>query len=565
MNKSSCRGLENDLRNSTGSQFAARYSTFARKYCFKDSFAGEISGSSKDFDNNTETSNTSHVGFLSFGSIGNDSLKYDEKSTSEPFFVTIQPSTPSYQSTINNESVSVDLQSVNSYCDYCVKNSEWRQKKNEIHEVISVLSKMDECNSKATEIEHKEIEDIATTSPHSVPDAEEINKRSPDSIYEDDTNEGESQSSGGFFNKAYSYADSILGESENESDGEYSTIRIRGKRNQIFGQGDNASVTGELANRASGKFSSVNGSSNNVASGMFSSVSGGQQNKGSGSASSVLRGKKNDSMGKESSVSGGQTKLASVVLSSVSGGLKNSANFVQLSVPGGMKKQALKKNLVNTGDENIISEENIFSAILESISYTKKKLKSIDKPKGMDVNKLVGELNNIEDLLKSNTIMKLGSEVSFERDPNPKVARSTPLENSQKFLLHTMFNVSQQINELVERFITDNLSKKSSEPKGKDCSGLVATFHQTSVNPNKSSNLVDEKACNKELRDDLFGEGLFEDSFAGIISLASKNVDEKACNKELRDDLFGEGLFEDSFAGIISLASKNVANAESGN
>mmetsp|Transcript_34497 Transcript_34497/g.67877 ORF Transcript_34497/g.67877 Transcript_34497/m.67877 type:complete len:512 (+) Transcript_34497:150-1685(+) len=394
MSKSSSGGLENDIKNSIGSQFASRYSAFAQKYAFKDSFAGEISGSSKDFDNITEPSNTSHIGFLSIGSIGNDSLKYYE-STPEPFFVTIQPSTSSYPSTISNESVSVDLKSLNSFC---VKNSELRPKSNEIHEAISVLSKIDECNSKATEIERKEIEDVATTCPQSVPDVEDINEHSPDSNCEDDTNERETQSS---------------------------------------------------------------------------------------------------------------------------------------------------------GDENITAEENIFLAILESISDTKKKLKSIDTHKGLDVNKLVGELNNIVDLLKSNTNMKLGSEASFERNPSQKGARSILLENQnrkdhlssdspskqntnvteseaqnseQKFLFRAMFNFSQQINELVERVITDNLSKKSSESKGQDCSGSIETFHQISVNQNESINLMNEKTCNKELGDDLFGEGFFEDSFAGNISLASKNT-----------------------------------------
>eukprot|EP00588_Corethron_pennatum_P006632 CAMPEP_0194293482 /NCGR_PEP_ID=MMETSP0169-20130528/48018_1 /TAXON_ID=218684 /ORGANISM="Corethron pennatum, Strain L29A3" /LENGTH=393 /DNA_ID=CAMNT_0039042003 /DNA_START=29 /DNA_END=1207 /DNA_ORIENTATION=+ len=387
MSKSSSGGLESDIKNSIGSQFASRYSAFAQKYAFKDSFAGEISGSSKDFDNITEPSNTSHIGFLSIGSVGNDSLKYYKKSTPEPFFVTIQPSTSSYPSTISNESISVDLQSLNSYC---VKDSEWYPKNNEIQEAISVLSKIDECNSKATEIEHKEIEDTATTYPQLVPDGKERNEYIPDSNCEDDTNERESQSS---------------------------------------------------------------------------------------------------------------------------------------------------------GNENITSDETIFSAILESISDTKRKLKSIDTQKGMDVNKVVGELNNIIDLLKSNTKMKLGSKASFERNPHQKVARSLLLENQnrkdhvssnspskqnmnvteseaqnseQKFLFHAMFNFSQQINELVERVITDNLSKKSSESKGQHCSELIETIHQISVNSNESRN--------KELRDDLFGEDFFEDSFAGNISLVSKNA-----------------------------------------
>jgi hypothetical protein len=81
-----------------------------------------------------------------------------------------------------------------------------------------------------------------------------------------------------------------------------------------------ASVSGGIANEASGMFSSVSGGSNNQATGQTSSVSGGDNNIAAGNTAAVSAGQFNNAAGDLSSVSGGSSNTAGASLSTVGGG-----------------------------------------------------------------------------------------------------------------------------------------------------------------------------------------------------------------------------------------------------
>jgi len=94
------------------------------------------------------------------------------------------------------------------------------------------------------------------------------------------------------------------------------------------------SVSGGLANVASGDRTHVGGGYNNIASASFASVAGGQKNNASGQEAAIAGGGVNKASGSDSAIAGGSQNLASGPFSTVAGGNSNTASGIQSFAAG---------------------------------------------------------------------------------------------------------------------------------------------------------------------------------------------------------------------------------------
>jgi hypothetical protein len=143
-----------------------------------------------------------------------------------------------------------------------------------------------------------------------------------------------------------------------------------------LGENNNAatlgsSVTGGLANNATGSYAHIGGGTTNYtgaagaavvggysdsASGVMSIIGGGQLNKASGRYSSVVAGKGNVSSDSGAFIGGGYGNTASGKYSSIGGGYSNTTSGRYTSVVGGISNSALSNSgVVCGGDSNVVN------------------------------------------------------------------------------------------------------------------------------------------------------------------------------------------------------------------
>ena len=154
--------------------------------------------------------------------------------------------------------------------------------------------------------------------------------------------------SGGLFNIASSFGDTVGGGSSNTASGIHATVGggneniVSGVNSTVGGgsinnaSGNSATVGGGILNDAAGFRSTVGGGIQNTARGVNSTVGGGIANLASGDHSTVGGGNNNTARGAESTVAGGGANLASGDHSTVGGGELNTAGGAESTVAGGV-------------------------------------------------------------------------------------------------------------------------------------------------------------------------------------------------------------------------------------
>mmetsp|Transcript_68 Transcript_68/g.170 ORF Transcript_68/g.170 Transcript_68/m.170 type:complete len:378 (-) Transcript_68:279-1412(-) len=187
----------------------------------------------------------------------------------------------------------------------------------------------------------------------------------------------------------------------------------------------------------------------------------------------------------------------------------------------------------DTKTDNSVEAQDIFSAVLESISDTRAKLLRIDEQKGIDVKKLIQELDHITFTLAKNQEIGLNSNNNSVTDAGDcKVFKpvrdkidivqeanggaSQPFTNTviekdstaeigqdQKTLFNAMLHFSQQMNELVDRVVTDGNSSKSE-----------TTLSMSKISSDREANSIQQDDSLSTVED-----YPLEDSFTGNISL----------------------------------------------